>query len=132
MSLCGTAAASGSTARPPGQQKGHPPTQESPKGEKQVDSSLITESILGILSVAPATNDRCSEVEEMCYALLQALIIEDVRCTNYKEASPVPLDWSFIHGDEYNKDQESAAPGSTNDNNDNDDNDNYKVNYDDW
>ncbi len=87
MSLCGLAAASGSTARPSGQQKSPPLIQESPKGEKWVDSPLIKEPILGILSAAPATNDRCSKNDEAeFYTLLQELLIEDTRCTRNKDA----------------------------------------------
>ncbi len=127
MSLCGPAVATGSTARPPGQQKSPPLIQESPKGEKRVDSPLITESILGIVSAAPVTNDKCSKDDETaCYALLQELLCEDARCTNNKDASQVPLDWRSIHGEEYEEDQESLAPGSTNDN---DNNDKPKGNY---
>ncbi len=100
---------------------------ESPKGEKRVDSSLIKDPILGILLAAPVTNDRCSKDDETaCYALLQKLLFEDVRCTNNKDASQVWLDWRLIHGKEYEEDQESLDPGSTNDN---DDNDKTKGNY---
>ncbi len=129
MSLCGPAVATGSTARPPGQQKSPPLIQESPKGEKRVDSLLIKKPILGILSAAPATNDRCSEDDETaCYALLRELLIQDARQANNKGASQMPFDWQLIHGDEYEEHQESLAPGSTNAN---DNNDNYMGNYED-
>ncbi len=134
MSLCGPAVASGLTARPPGHKKRPPSTMESPMEEKRVDSSSTKELILGILLAAPVTNDRCTNHDEAkCYELLQALLMEEARCTHNKNASQGPLDWRLIHGDDY-KSPEPPATGHTNDNDDNDDDILYnnQVWEDDW
>ena len=60
--------------------------------EKRVDSSSTKEIILGILSAAPVTNDRCANDNEVeCYAFLRELLMEESRALTTRMPVRGPL-----------------------------------------
>ena len=117
MSLCGPAAASGSTARPPGTHdnlaslKGKPPCKE--KGDI---SSLEEKFLFGSL-LASATNDRCADAkEDVCYAMLKAILTADAHMDHHSKSGPAPLGWRELHGEEYDDYLDLPDPRYNNDN----------------
>ena len=99
MSLCGPAAASGSTACPPGEKKHSPKSMERPMREKEEYTSLTEDVILRRLSAG--ANDRCTKAdEETCIHRFNKITAED-GLNHVKEMSPI-IDWREPHGTDYN------------------------------
>ncbi len=92
---------------------------EKSKGEKLEYASPLERPILRNLSVAPATNDGCTEDDKArLYNMLKDLMINLELQYNDEEASPGPLDWKKIHGEDYQEPDASWHKKEKNDNND--------------